>query len=298
MGNHTHMVLRSRPDIARKWSAQEVALRWLTLTPKMDKAGNVIEPKPEQIQAIADDPEQVEKLRLQLSDISWWMRSYSQHIATRANREDGESGHFWEGRFKAHVLVDEVAILRCLLYVDLNPIRAGLAHSIEDSDFTGAKDRFDDLRVHVATTDDQRICLQFSSTSETAQWERLEHSHSGWLSPIELDAQLSAAADETDGTEPWVPGQLPSRVSQRGALRISLSKYLLLLDLLGRQPRTGGSGTIPPEMVPILELLNLDPTDFMESIWYFGRRFKSSVGRRPKETDLGATPDGQSMVAV
>ncbi len=279
MGNHTHMVLRSRPDIARQWTPEMIARRWLTLTPRTDRTGNIVDPTPAQIQAIVDDSELVEKLRLQLSDISWWMRSYAQHIAKRANLEDDMEGHFWQQRYKAHVLVDEASMLRCMMYVDLNPIRAGLADSIEDSDYTGAKDRFDDLRVHVATKDGSQIILRFDSGSDTSRWERLEHQCSGWLSPIEIDGQRSEAHCETVDMEEQVARPRSRRVSQRGAVRIPLTKYLLLLDLIGRQQRPGGSGFIPDEVVPILQRLNIEATGFIESILCFGQRFRSIAYR-------------------
>lgn len=283
MHNHTHLVLRSRPDIARKWSPNEVARRWLMITPKRDRTGKIIEPSVKRIQAIVNNPELVEKLRLQLSDVSWWMRSYAQHIAARANREDKQNGHFWEERFKTHVLIDQASILRCMLYVDLNPIRANIAGSVEQSDYTGAKDRFDDLRIHVATQSDNQISLQLEPGSDTAQWERLDNPCCGWLSPIEIDAQLSEAARKTDGIEDCESSIRPRRVSQRGAVRISLTKYLFLLDLVGRRQRAGGSGFVPNEAIPILRRLNIEPTGFFESISLFGQRFKSTAHRRSKD---------------
>ena len=327
MSNHTHQVLRSRPDIARTWSPESVARRWLMLTPKVDRAGQIIEPTAEQIQSITDNPELVEKLRLRLSDISFWMKSYAHYIAVRANGEDKVEGHFWQGRFKAHVLVDEASILRCMLYVDLNPIRAGMADSIEESDYTGAKDRLDDLRIHVATNQDDCIRLSFTAGTDTAHWERLDHQHSGWLSPIQIDSQLSEAARHHDGNDlldsqlngavldpaeqhsseqnETVDGGMirnpsvsrPRRVSGRGALRIPLAKYLLLLDLVGRQQREGGSGFIPDTVVPVLEQMNIEPLGFAESICMFGRQFKTKVHRQPtKKADSRTNHNPQFAV--
>ena len=74
------------------------------------------------------------------------MGRLSQKIAVKANHEDKCTGRFWEGRYKSQALLDEASILACAMYVDLNPIRAAIAQTPETSDYTGAKDRLDDLK--------------------------------------------------------------------------------------------------------------------------------------------------------
>ena len=74
------------------------------------------------------------------------MRLLSQNIAQRANKEDGEIGKFFQARYRAVRLLDETAILACAAYVDLNPIRAAMAKTIEESDFTSAQKRAAGLR--------------------------------------------------------------------------------------------------------------------------------------------------------
>lgn len=298
MSTHTHQVLRSRPDIARQWTPQEVARRWLMLTPKRKRDGKLVEPSAKRILAITSKPELVEKLRLQLSDVSWWMRSYAQHIATRANREDGKQGHFWEQRFKMHVLLDEASILRCMMYVDLNPIRAGMADSIEDSDYTGAKDRLDDLRIHIATDGVNQMTLRLDSTLDIASWERIESPCSGWLSPIQIDMQFSESGQNTDVEEVAEVTARRRRASQRGTARISLPKYLLLLDLLGRVQRDGGSGFIPEEISPVFEQLEMDPGGFFESVLMFGRQFKAANQRQTETGNNSETENGRLVTAV
>jgi hypothetical protein len=60
----------------------------------------------------------------------------------RANGEEGEGlGRFWQSRFKAVRILDEETLLACAAYVDLNPIRAALAETLETSDYTSVQRR-------------------------------------------------------------------------------------------------------------------------------------------------------------
>jgi len=68
-------------------------------------------------------------------------RAAAEPIARRANREDEVSGRLWQGRYRCQALLDERAILAALAYVDLNPIRAGIADGLEHSHHTSVRQR-------------------------------------------------------------------------------------------------------------------------------------------------------------
>ena len=140
LSNHFHLILRSRPDVVETWDDSEVARRWLLLCPVRKSAdGGAAEPSEPELNSIRFDADKVKTIRSRLSDISWWMRLLCQRIAQKANLEEEISGKFWQSRYRAVRLIDEEAILACAAYVDLNPIRAGIAQTIEDSPFTAAQ---------------------------------------------------------------------------------------------------------------------------------------------------------------
>jgi REP element-mobilizing transposase RayT len=141
MSNHVHVVLHVDPRVAIAWSDEEVAERWVRLFPvRVDES---IDERlcQEKVQRLQDDPERMAELRSRLGSLSWFMRCLNEPIARQANREDGCTGRFWEGRFKCQALLDEQAVLACMAYVDLNPIRAGIVHDLAASEHTSIRFR-------------------------------------------------------------------------------------------------------------------------------------------------------------
>ena len=141
MSNHYHIVVRVEADVARSWPDREVVARWLQLFSGPPLAQRYLDGDP--LSAAEQDALAgwIDTWRQRLHDLSWFMRCLNESIARRANQEDHCSGRFWEGRFRSQALLDERALLACMAYVDLNPIRAGLAQTPEASDYTSIQQR-------------------------------------------------------------------------------------------------------------------------------------------------------------
>jgi hypothetical protein len=141
MSNHYHLVLYVDKARADAWSQEEVITRWLRLHsgPELVQRHVLGDPLDESEQLILHNT--VERWRERLTSISCFMARLNYYIALRANKEDKCTGRFWEGRFKSQALVDLSALLSCMVYVDLNPIRTGMADDLESSDFTSVQDR-------------------------------------------------------------------------------------------------------------------------------------------------------------
>ena len=154
MYNHLHLVLYVDVGQLKTWSTAEVLSRWHQLF-----KGTHLTKKYQQNQfldkfqlAMVESTAAIYKQRLM--DISWFMRSLNEPIARQANKEDKCTGHFWEGRFKSQALLDEGALLSCMAYVDLNPVRAGIAPTPEQSVFTSIQ-----LRIKAAIRGEQPLYL-------------------------------------------------------------------------------------------------------------------------------------------
>jgi hypothetical protein len=302
MSNHFHIVLRVRPDIAQGWNDEEVALRWRLLFPRRDEAtGLHAEPEQHDLDMITSDPERVAELRKRLASLSWFMRCLNEPIARAANKEDKCSGRFWQGRFRSVGLLDEAAVLACSVYVDLNPIRAGVAVTPEESAFTSAFDRIRSLpasRSDLAgdgTSSLEEPALENAiahiSTAEAARPD-------AWLCELTLDERASALPVAARLPEPFATPvvtandgeaeacpcstrpKLGTRASDRGYLPIELEKYLSLLDWTGRELRAESRGAIPGRLWPILDRLGLNGECWLETVRHFGRWFKRAAGGR------------------
>ena len=118
MGNHYHLVLRL--DEPREVDREELEARAKVLYPRSDK------------QLKAWSPKQWSRLEARLFDLSELMRNLQAGFARWYNGSHERRGRFWAERFKSTLLEEGEAVLDAVLYVELNPVRAGLVERPED----------------------------------------------------------------------------------------------------------------------------------------------------------------------
>ena len=141
MSNHYYLVLKLCPEQLDVLDDDQIMERWCALFKgpllvQRYRSGEILStPEKSTVQDI------VKVWRGKLASISWFMRCLNQPIARQANLEDQCTGKFWECRFSSQALKTEEALLSCMAYVDLNPVRAGLAASPETSDHTSIQER-------------------------------------------------------------------------------------------------------------------------------------------------------------
>jgi REP element-mobilizing transposase RayT len=245
MSNHYHLVLHVNAASAESWSDEEVAQRWTALykAPLLVSRwlGGELKSKAE----INKTLELIDDWRERLQDISWFMRNLNEFVAREANKEEGCKGRFWEGRFKSQALLDEKALLSCMAYVDLNPVRADMAQSLEESEFTSIYER-----IHsVACKGDER---------------------KGELASLPAKGLAGFLGNERE--------MQPSVFSQIGGIEFSLLDYLALVEALGQVVRPNKRGYIPPCDNTILERLNMNAEEWLKLAESFGGKFRCAVG--------------------
>ncbi len=247
MNNHYHVVLKVDQEIAKKWNSLEVINRWSELFKMPVLISRFLRGECSTRAEINVVDEIVQLWRSRLSDISWFMRLLNEHIAREANREDNVTGRFWEGRFKSQALLDEQALIACMAYVDLNPIRAGITDTPETSEYTSIQERIQKAMLKTPCT-----LLPFQDKANKAKG-------------------IKGAAEESQ-----VDKSIP----------FELNEYIALVDWSGRAILHHKRGSIPDNIPPILQRLGIDQNDWIKHIHYFERQFPTVAGNIDKLKQL------------
>ncbi len=197
MQNHYHLVLHVDQQEALAWDDAEVLERLKRISPK---------------QGANPTPKTLSIWRERFCNISWFMRFLNEYIARIANKEDDVSGHFWEERFKSQALIDDGALLACMAYVDLNPIRATQAETLETSEHTSIQER---LKAYADKTSEPSHLMPCQSTSsEITHKNILPFSKEEYISLVTWTGQQ--IRDDKKGYLATGTSNIPSIVKENG----------------------------------------------------------------------------------
>jgi REP element-mobilizing transposase RayT len=238
LSNHYHLVVYVNQKGAGELSKADVVERWVKLCrapPLVERWRNGSASEAERLAAETI----IEKWRKRLCDLSWFMKLLNEHLARRANAEDKCTGKFWEGRFRSQALLDDAGLLTAMAYVDLNPVRAGIAATPEESEFTSIYER---IRGAIERP-------QAAATEEEG-------------APPQVPLRAFHTAGSAGGTIPY-----------------RFEDYLALVDWTGRQIREGKRGHIDANLPPIIQRLNIDQDAWCLAMHPRGNVFGRAMGK-------------------
>jgi REP element-mobilizing transposase RayT len=246
MSNHFHVVVRIDRERSLAWDRDEVIRRWGMLFSGPMLMQRYVSGETLVAAEIVRLDEFVEEFRSRLVDLGWFMRCLNEPIARRANAEDGCTGRFWEGRYKSQALLDDTALLACMTYVDLNPIRAGMASTPESSDFTALQER-----IGITPDVEQNLNPTFDDA------------------PVGRNLPSAPLLPFATGIRQDTPDTV---------IPFALTDYLELVDWTGRAVVEGKRGSIPSNLPPILERLAVDPAEWLKAAGNIEARFFHAIG--------------------
>jgi REP element-mobilizing transposase RayT len=242
MSNHTHVVLHVAPTQTECWTTKDILSRWHRLF-----KGTLLTQKYMNEEKLSESEHLTVKqttavYKQRLMDISWFMRVLNEGIAREANKEDKVTGRFWEGRFKSQALLDEAALLSCMAYVDLNPIRANIAKTPETSDYTSIKRRI----KQVLNIENNTAC------------------NSGFQGVKQPKSLMPFVGELTQQNVKGLP--------------FSLKDYIELVDMTGRSIREDKRGYIANQLPAILNRLHISEESWLTVTTQFEEVFHGAVG--------------------
>jgi REP element-mobilizing transposase RayT len=255
MSNHYHLALKVCPEQLEDPSEDDIMDRWCALFKgplliQNYRSGEDL--KPFERLAVSDI---VNVWRSRLSSISWFMRCLNQPIAHQANREDKCTGKFWESRFTSQALKTEEALLSCMAYVDLNPVRAGMANTPETSSHTSIR---------------ERIKPEFD----------LQHA-------IEGQTECGDLLDFRTPLKPLLPFENQLVNEPQTGILFNFEEYLALVDWTGRIIRSDKRGHIDNSLPPILARLQITADQWRINTTQFETIHPKRFNRLTPQLDTG-----------
>ncbi|PVZ71944.1 transposase [Pelagibaculum spongiae] len=245
MSNHYHLVVFVDVERAKNWNIKQVLLQYCKVFEAHPWVKDYLDPDKFhtltqiQIQWVEETADTIYRKRLY--SISWFMRSINEPLARMANAEDQCKGRFWEGRFKAQALLDQQALLTCMAYVDLNPLRAGIAQTPESSNYTSVQAR---LETELAESN-----LRRNKSPKNRKNKKCRYDYNfARLKPF-VDSKVQPNINIKD---------------QVHSLPFKLKDYLELVDASARMARNDKKYHMDSFLPPIFERLNIET----EALWW------------------------------
>jgi hypothetical protein len=230
------------------------------------------------------------------------MRGVNETIARMANDEENLKGRFWEGRYKSQALLDEAALLTCMAYVDLNPIRANMTDDLIKSDFTSIQQRLFDYakRKHDPSKDEKilvtRVKKQKQLKSDLELDDQPEAKLMKFKKSMKNEEPLSLLSLSHTSLRSRGEGMLRSfdklrmsgaqherkSISFRNAIHdvlpMTQQDYFSLVGTTGRCIRDDKPGYIKHDIPPILKRLNIDADQWLEQVKHFHQHYAHCAG--------------------
>jgi REP element-mobilizing transposase RayT len=255
MSNHYHLVLKLCPEQLDNHSDDQIIERWCALF----KGPLLIQRYRDGEDLKAFEKSTVSDIinvwRSKLSSISWFMRCLNQPIAHQANREDQCTGKFWESRFTSQALKSEEALLSCMAYVDLNPVRAGIADTPKNSDHTSIR---------------ERLKSEF----------KLQHA-------IEEQTECGDLLDFKTPLKPLLPFEQRLENEPQKGILFNFNEYMALVDWTGRIIRSDKRGCIDNALPPILDRLQITADQWHTNTTQFEAIHPKRFNRITPQLDTG-----------
>ena len=255
MHNHYHLVLKLCPGQIEELCDDDVMERWCALFKGpllVQRYRDGEDLKPFERNTVSDI---VNVWRSKLASISWFMRCLNQPIARQANLEDKCTGKFWESRFASQALKSEEALLSCMAYVDLNPVRAGISDTPESSSYTSFRERLE-----------SEFDLQQAIDGQTESGDLLD-----FMTPL----------------KPLLPFENRLIDNWQAGILFDFEDYLNLVDWTGRIIRRDKRGHIEEYLPPILARLEISADQWRMNTTQFEAIHPRRFNRPTAQLDTG-----------
>lgn len=242
MSTHYHLVLKVNISKLKSMSSDEIIQHWTSVSPSKVKMRELM--AHQQNNNHKEIRKTIRDWRKRLMNISWYMAILNQSIARKANKEDNCKGRFWNGRFTSIPLIGDAAIIRCMAYVDLNPVRSGITNSLKEKCFASIYERLCSLKSAIKTMLKRRP-TNLNHTTKNSASNQNNYSLISYQPPNLISFAHPDSVKLTNKNK-----------------YITIIDYIKFVDQVGRYARKDGKNYIAPNIPPIIDSLKIRENDW------------------------------------